>query len=104
MKRNAEILIVGPDPTAMFKMYWAKEKMPFVGLPDPRHSVANRYDQEVSLRKLGRMPALLILDKKGRVRFTHYAENMRDYPTLPEMYAMLDALRGKETGGQDELA
>lgn len=104
MGRDAEILVVGPDPHAMFKLYWGKEKMPFVGLADPRHSVANRYEQEVSLWKMGRMPALLIVDKKGRVRFMHYAENMKDYPTLPEMYAVLDALRDKKANVQDKVA
>jgi peroxiredoxin Q/BCP len=95
VKRDAEILVVGPDSYAAFKLYWAKEKFPFAGLADPKHEVANRYGQEVKLLKFGRMPALLIVDKKGRVRFAHYAEHMRDYPTLQEMYDVLDELRGK---------
>lgn len=85
--------MVGPDTATGFKLFWAKEKMPFVGLADPEHQVAERYAQEVSFLKLGRMPALMIIDKMGRVRFSHYAENMRDYPTLEEMYAVLDGLR-----------
>ncbi len=66
--------------------------MPFVGLADPQHHVAEQYEQQVSLLKWGRMPALLIVDKKGRIRFSHYAENMRDYPELQEMYEVLDTL------------
>lgn len=95
VKRDAEILVVGPDSQIAFKLYWAKEQMPFPGLSDSKHVVADRYGQEVKLLKLGRMPALLIVDKKGRVRFSHYAENMRDYPELEEMYEVLDTL-GKE--------
>ena len=67
--------------------------MPFVGLSDSKHEVADFYGQQVKLLKLGRMPALLIVDKQGRVRFTHYADNMRDYPELQEMWDVLDALR-----------
>jgi peroxiredoxin Q/BCP len=100
VERDAEILVVGPDLPAVFKLYWAKEKLPFHGLADPKHTVADRYGQEVSLMKLGRMPAILIVDKKGRIRFTHYAENMRHYPTTQEMYEVLNSLQGKqaETG------
>lgn len=104
VERDAEILVVGPDLPALFKLYWAKEKLPFVGLADPKHSVAERYGQEVSLWKLGRMPARLIVDKKGRVRFTHYAENMKDYPTMREMYAVLDSLHGKAVRAQEKVA
>lgn len=99
VKRDAEVLAIGPDLPAVFKLYWAKEKLPFFGLADPQHSVAEQYGQQVKLLKFGRMPALLIVDKKRRVRFSHYAENMRDYPTLEEMFAVLDSLRGKPKSG-----
>ncbi|GIL15933.1 MAG: hypothetical protein BroJett039_11060 [Chloroflexota bacterium] len=99
VKRDAEILAVGPEPQLAFKLYWAKEKLPFIGLADSKHSVAEQYEQQVSLLKFGRMPALMIVDKKGRVRFSHHADNMRDYPTLPELYAVLDSLRGKPKSG-----
>lgn len=95
---------MGPDSPGAFKKYWAKEDMPFVGLGDSKHSVANRYQQQVSLWKMGRLPALLIVDKKGQVRFMHYAEDMKDYPTLLEMYAVIDGLRGKQTDVQDKIA
>lgn len=93
VKRDAEILVVGPDPQFAFKMYWAKEKMPFAGLSDSSHEVADLYEQQVKLLKFGRMPALMIVDKKGRIRFAHYAANMRDYPELQEMLDVLDELR-----------
>ncbi|MDL1898272.1 peroxiredoxin family protein [Anaerolineae bacterium CFX7] len=97
VKRDTEILAIGPEPQLAFKMYWAKEKLPFIGLADPKHVAADAYEQEVSLLKWGRMPALMIVDKKGHIRFKHYAENMRDYPTLPDMLSPLDELRRVET-------
>lgn len=104
VKRDAEILAVGPDVAAMFKLYWAKEQMPFYGLADFKHEVADRYGQEVKLLKFGRMPALIIVDKKGRIRFTHYSENMRDYPTLPELYEVLDGLSQRRASAGDRAA
>lgn len=104
MDRGAEILAIGPDLQAMFNLYWEKEKLPFVGLSDSKHSVASRYEQEVSWTKLGRMPALSIVDKKGRVRFMHYAENMRDYPALAEIYTVLDMLRDIKANAADMAA
>jgi len=99
VKRGAAILAIGPDGATAFKLYWAKEKMPFIGLADSKHSVAKEYGQQVKLLKFGRMPALLIVDKKGKIRFKYYAENMRDYPELAEMLELLDSLRGKPKGG-----
>ena len=88
----------------MFKMFWTKEKMPFVGLSDSKHTVADLYGQEVKLLKLGRMPALMIVDKKGRIRFAHYADNMRDYPELQEMYDVLDELHAAEPSLKEQVA
>lgn len=104
VKRDAEILAVGPDSQLAFKLYWAKEKMPFAGLADRNHAVTAVYGQEVKLAKFGRMPALLIVDKKGRVQFAHYAENMRDYPSVAELLAVLDELRGERAPGDARAA
>ena len=45
--------------------------LPFEGLPDPKARVLKLYGQEVKLIKLGRMPALVIVDKAGLARFVH---------------------------------
>jgi peroxiredoxin len=104
VKRDAEILAVGPDSPGKFQKYWLKEGLPFIGLADPDHRVARRYEQQVQLLKLGRMPALMIVDKKGRVRFTHYAANMRDYPELQALFDVLDKLRGEGSQAKREAA
>ena len=64
---------VGPDALPQFKKYWAKENIPFVGLPDPDHIVAKTYKQEVNLFKLGRMPLNCIVDANGYIRYVHYS-------------------------------
>jgi peroxiredoxin Q/BCP len=90
--RGVEILAVGPNPPVTFRQYWSKERIPFVGLPDPDHSVARRYRQEVNLFKLGRMPLNCVIDAKGYVRFAHYGRSMSDIPSNEELYHVIDQL------------
>lgn len=92
MKRGAEIVVVGPDDRQAFTTYWQKEKLPFIGLPDPKHQVLNLYGQEVKLLKLGRLPAQVVIDKQGKIRFAHYGEGMSDIPSNKELLALLDQL------------
>ena len=94
--RDAEIVVVGPDSEQAFKDYWQKEELPFVGLADPTHAVAKRYGQEVKLLKLGRMPALLVIDKAGQVAYRHYGSAMSDIPPNPQILAILDGLNQEE--------
>jgi peroxiredoxin Q/BCP len=90
--RGVEILAIGPDVLSTFKQYWTKEHIPFVGLPDPDHSVARKYRQEVNLFKLGRMPLNCIIDAKGYVRFAHYGQSMSDIPSNEELLHVIDEL------------
>ncbi len=96
VQREAEILVIGPEDRRAFADYWQKEKLPYVGLPDPDHTVANRYGQEVKLLKLGRMPALIVVDKQGHVRFRHYGDSMQDIVPNRELLALLDQLHRKQ--------
>ncbi len=89
---NAEILVIGPEDAASFKKYWEENDLPFIGLPDPTHSVLKLYGQEVNLFRLGRMPAMVIVDASGMVRFVHYGHRMSDIPENAEVLATLKAL------------
>jgi len=90
--RDAEVVVIGPEDQQAFREYWQKESLPFVGLADPTHVVADRYGQEVSFLKLGRMPALMVIDKEGKVRFQHHAGAMFDIPPNRQVLAVLDGL------------
>jgi len=98
VERDTEAMVIGPEDRDDFASYWAENKMPFVGLPDPRHTVLDLYGQEVKLLKLGRMPAQVIVDKAGRVRYLHYGRSMSDIPSNGELLDLLDQLN-EETGG-----
>ena len=92
---ETEVVVVGPEDADSFKMYWQSHKLPFIGLPDPTHSVLKRYGQEVNIFKLGRMPAQVIIDKQGIARFVHYGHSMSDIPENEEILQTLQALNEK---------
>lgn len=85
MDREAEIIVVGPEDQAAFVKEWEKQSYPFVGIPDPEQAVADVYGQEVKLLKLGRMPALMVIDPAGQVIYTHYGASMQDIPKNEEI-------------------
>lgn len=92
ISRNAEILVVGPENSKAFNQYFSEHELPFIGLPDPTHSVLKLYGQEVKLFKMGRMPAMLIIDPRGNVRFVHYGHDMSDIPSNAEVLKALDSI------------
>lgn len=92
LKRDAEIIAVGPEDAETFTDYWRKESMPFSGIPDPQHKVANLYGQKVNPVKLGRLPAMIIIDKKGMIRYQHYGDSMSDIPENSTILSILDEL------------
>ena len=92
VERGAAIVVVGPDDADAFEEYWTGQRLPFIGLPDPHHEVLDRFGQEVKLLRLGRMPALVLVDKQGVVRYAHYGHSMSDIPKNDELLAVLDEL------------
>ena len=91
-KLDVNVLIIGPEKSKAFKKYWEKNDMPFVGLPDPGHSVMKLYGQQVKLLKLGRMPAQMLIDKSGVLKFIYYGSSMRDIPDPGELKKIVQEL------------
>ncbi len=96
VQAETEVVAVGPDSLEDFKKFWEQGKMPFVGLADPDHQAARLYDQEVTLFKLGRVPAQMIIDKQGVVRYVRYSRSMADIPENEEIYIILDKINQEE--------
>jgi len=90
--RQADILVAGPENASIFSDYFRENGLPFIGLPDPQHSVLKLYGQKVNIFKLGRMPAQVLIDKKGTVRYVHYGNAMSDIPENTELFAILDEM------------
>jgi len=93
---DTKIVVVGPEDADNFRMYWKSHKLPFIGLPDPTHSVLKRYGQEINLFKLGRMPAQVLIDKLGIVRFAHYGKSMSDIPENEEPLEVIKTLNNEK--------
>lgn len=89
---ETKIVVVGPENEAAFAKYWQENALPFIGLPDPTHSVLKSFGQEVKLFKLGRMPAQVIVDKAGVARYAHYGHSMSDIPENEELLEILRTL------------
>lgn len=91
-EREAQVVVVAPHDAGRVKKYWEKDKFPFTGIPDPDHGLANLYGQQWNLAKLGRMPALFVIDRQGMLAFTHYGRSMADIPSPDELLAVIDGL------------
>ena len=87
---ETEIIVVGPENRDQFRKYWAENDLPFIGLPDPQHSVLKLYGQEIKLFKFGRMPAQVVVDKAGIARYVHYGKSMSDIPSNDKILASLN--------------
>jgi peroxiredoxin Q/BCP len=92
VERNTVVIAVGPDTQDAFEKYWEKNDMPFIGLADPDHAVARQYEQEVNLLKMGRIPAQMIIDKDGILRFVHYSKSMSDIPENKVVLKKIDEI------------
>jgi peroxiredoxin len=91
-KREAVILVVGPENAQAFSRYFGEHDLPFTGLPDPTHTVLKLYGQQINLFKFGRMPAQVLVDKAGLARYIHYGHDAADIPANAEMLALIDSL------------
>lgn len=90
--RNVAVLAVGPNTQAAFQQYWEKEVIPLTGIPDPEHHIAVKFRQQVNLFKLGRMPLMCIIDKEGKIRYSHSGVSMEDIPENQTLLDVIDAL------------
>jgi len=42
------------------------------------------------------MPAMMLIDKAGQIRYQHYANSMRDIPSNQSILSILDKLNQEE--------
>jgi len=97
VKLDTEIVVVGPEGAEAFQEYWKNENLPFIGIPDPEHKILKLYGQEVKLFKLGRMPAQMLIDKSGMLRYVHYGHAMTDIPSNEDIINLIKKLKPIKT-------
>lgn len=92
-EKDTIIVTIGPESSNNFKTYWEENNYKFYGIPDAKQSVLKLYEQEVNILKLGRMPAQMLVDKDGVLRYIHYGHSMKDIPENSEILEYIDSLR-----------
>jgi len=92
VKRGARVIVLGPENMEHFSLWWLEQRMPFTGIPDPRHRIARLYGQPANFWKLGRMPLIVIVDKNGNIRMRHRAKLPSDIPPIKKIITALDEL------------
>lgn len=92
LEKDTKIVVIGPENANKFKDYWEENNLKFYGIPDEKKSVLKLYEQKVNLFKLGRMPAQMLVDKEGVLRYIHYGHSMQDIPENSEMFELINKL------------
>lgn len=95
-ERDAEVVVVGPESADAFRKYWERYDFPFIGIPDPELSILKLFGQKTSIFKLGRMPAQMIIDKQGILKYVHYGHDMTDIPKNSEIIDLLDQMNAEQ--------
>ena len=88
--KTASVVVVTPHDAEKSSKYLLKNNLPFYGVPDPDHKVANLYKQQWKLFKLGLMPALFVIDRSGKIVFSYYSKSMKDIPANNIVIGMLE--------------
>ncbi len=94
-EQDTEIIVVGPENAAAFLDYWKTHRLPFIGLPNPSHTVLKMYGQEVNLFKLGRVPAQVLINKQGQVQFAYYGHSMSDIAKNEDILELLKEMNAE---------
>ena len=85
------ILVDTQEHAKQMEDKYAKNK--FAIYYDQENSVAKLLNQQWVWWKLGRMPGLFIVNKKGIIQFAYYSDSMAD---IPKNQDLLDVLKGLE--------
>lgn len=62
--------------------------MPFQAVADQK--LLQLLGQEINWLKMGRMPALILVDRTGRILYEHHGQSMRD---LPDFHAVIRTVK-----------
>jgi peroxiredoxin len=90
--RHAVILVIDPDRPDQIQDYWAREELPFPGFSDAENRVASLFHQKVDIFREGRLPSVVILDRRSRIRFRYDGASAPDLPANEILLAELDRI------------
>ncbi len=96
--RRTVILAIAPDRPEQVRLYWEREELPFPGFADPDHRVASLYRQNVDLFRGGRLPSIVMVDRRGQIRYRYDGASAPDLPANEILLAELDRINREDTG------
>jgi peroxiredoxin len=88
---NTAILVMIPNGPRTIERYLRANPMPYPILTDKRAEVAGQYLQVKQFLSLG-TPCVFLVDRTGRIRYTHYAKSMIQEPDNREVLTVLEGL------------
>jgi len=94
--RDTEVMAIGPEDQKTFSAWWHQNKMPFIGIADPEHIIANSYGQQVKIIKMGRLPASVLIDKHGLIRYKYYGSSMSDIAENKLILSLIDEINQEQ--------
>ncbi|NHI92845.1 MAG: hypothetical protein EAX96_10120 [Candidatus Lokiarchaeota archaeon] len=56
---------------------------------DVKREIGKVFNQEINMLKLGRIPAMFIIDKNGTIIYAYYSDTMDDIPNNTEIFDFL---------------
>ena len=89
---NTELYAILPDNFENAKIFESDFAKKYPIFYDDKKKVNKMLKQEVKLLKLGRMPALLIIDKQEIIRYAYYSDSMDDIPENEDLFKVLETL------------
>lgn len=89
---NTEIYAILPDNLENAKNFESTFAETYPIYYDDKKEVNKLLKQEVKPLKMGRMPALLIIDKQGIIKYAYYSDSMDDIPENEELFKILEKL------------
>jgi len=105
-ERDAEVVSVVPEPVDRVEAWQESYDLPYPLLADPDAEAGDAYDQPVRFGVLGRfsdflgrMPEVVVLDRRGaepEIAYVHRGSSTFDRPEIDEILAELDELRAEE--------
>ena len=96
VEAGASIVVVAKHSAQEMKDFWKENNLPYIGIPDPDEALSKLYGQEWKATKLGRMPALFVVDQKGKIAYVHYSNGMSDIPADPTVLGEVGELTKKQ--------
>lgn len=92
VSHNTEVVVLVPNGPRMIHKYRSEHNIPYLILSDKGSIVAGQYMQIKRFFKIG-TPTVILVNREGRVIYTHYAKSVIEEPDINEPLKILATLK-----------